>query len=751
MTQPTTREAAAGAGIPAGTVREPDRNSEGWNRPLLRLPAGIEDRYSVEGELPTRGNEADLLVARDGRSGDRVVIKLYRAGIEPKPEIMRLMAALDPHFVIRQLGHGSSEGRAFEIMEWAAEGSLTDFLKSRNGRPAPVELRAIIEQLAAALGYLHGLTPPIVHRDLKPDNILLRSRDPFDLVLADFSFASLIKEGSRVGTTRHRTIRYAAPETAAGDVSEAADWWSLGMIVAEAAAGRHPFAELTDDAIARHLVNRRPIPLEAVTEPHLELLCRGLLAYEQEERWGSSEVGRWLAGDPTLRPPRETHVPDAQESRADRPYRIGGQECWTAAELAAGLIAHWDEAVKRAGRRTDLERWLLNDLHDQDTYHRFLDLNDGERFRHLDADARLSLLLKHLDPTLPLIVAGHELTPERLLDLAGRAQRDPATWPSLLQRETIGLAAEESGTPWLKPICKDWDSAIAEAESIDRDLQGLAVGLAALDPVDAFDILILILDGDARELKTALLAKAVQDRTIRACPWIDRLLPVTGLRAGGLWLLEARLEDMRRAGAAVIRKRWSRIGKCLAALGAFLGVLMLASPLPGMLKSLRTGLPGLFDPSSRRAESPVILSASPSQGEMERAARSFVRQYYGHWSEDDADALVGYFSDAMTEKVEFYGHSVPIRDILAETKRFVQRWPERRYTVRPGSLRTECRPQARRCVLRGQVDWDCRSPARHSHSVGLAGFSLRLVLDASGALRADKIDGATLSRSIRSY
>jgi serine/threonine protein kinase len=72
-----------------------------------------------------------------------------------------------------------------------------------------------IEQLAYALVYLHGLSPPIIHRDLKSKNILIDQRG--DLKLADFGLARQQIKSSGV-TTKGGTLNYLAPEQV--DVSE---------------------------------------------------------------------------------------------------------------------------------------------------------------------------------------------------------------------------------------------------------------------------------------------------------------------------------------------------------------------------------------------------------------------------------------------------------------------------------------------------------------------------------------------------
>lgn len=70
-------------------------------------------------------------------------------------------------------------------------------------------------------GALQGLAEvQIIHRDLKPANVLVRGRQPLDLVLADFSTAT-VSEFDLQLTMARQTTRYAAPETIVGTLSAA--------------------------------------------------------------------------------------------------------------------------------------------------------------------------------------------------------------------------------------------------------------------------------------------------------------------------------------------------------------------------------------------------------------------------------------------------------------------------------------------------------------------------------------------------
>lgn len=110
------------------------------------------------------------------------------------------------------------------IMEYAAAGSLLtqSSLCTFNDH----EGREIIKQTLQGLEYLH--TRRFIHRDLKPGNILLATRDPIHVKLADFG---LTVNATDVCNTICGTPMYAAPEVWNPPYTEKIDIWSVGIIV----------------------------------------------------------------------------------------------------------------------------------------------------------------------------------------------------------------------------------------------------------------------------------------------------------------------------------------------------------------------------------------------------------------------------------------------------------------------------------------------------------------------------------------
>jgi len=69
----------------------------------------------------------------------------------------------------------------------------------------------------------------IMHRDLKPENIILKSENGFEIVIADFGFASF--KGKNLLFKRCGTPGYVAPEILEDrEYDEKVDIFSAGVI-----------------------------------------------------------------------------------------------------------------------------------------------------------------------------------------------------------------------------------------------------------------------------------------------------------------------------------------------------------------------------------------------------------------------------------------------------------------------------------------------------------------------------------------
>lgn len=117
---------------------------------------------------------------------------------------------------------------------------------------------------------------------------------------------------------------------------------------------------------------------------------------------------------------------------------------------------------------------------------------------------------------------------------------------------------------------------------------------------------------------------------------------------------------------------------------------------------------------------------APARPGLEDAARSFAEAYYATWSGSN-DTAMAFVRQAYAPSVTFFGNPRSAAWIADYKRPFTERWPVRRYAIRPGSLRVDCNAAARSCVVEGLVDWDARAPGRDAVSIGLASFTLGMV------------------------
>jgi curved DNA-binding protein CbpA len=132
-----------------------------------------------------------------------------------------------------------------------------------------------------------------------------------------------------------------------------------------------------------------------------------------------------------------------------------------------------------------------------------------------------------------------------------------------------------------------------------------------------------------------------------------------------------------------------------------------------------------------RARAAGEKSRAPVAGALEVRAASFVSARISSWSSANVSDLPSYVG-AYADQVSYYG-SVKSRElVLQDKRRFLERWPERRYELRPNSMTAQCKADV--CRVNGLLDWRARSAARGASASGIAQFEYEVVLS-DGAFR----------------
>jgi len=118
-------------------------------------------------------------------------------------------------------------------------------------------------------------------------------------------------------------------------------------------------------------------------------------------------------------------------------------------------------------------------------------------------------------------------------------------------------------------------------------------------------------------------------------------------------------------------------------------------------------------------------------GSPEQRAIDFVQSLFDRWSGPNAELLAA-LDRLYTEKVLYHGKSMPRQTVLLSKRRFANRWSQRNYAIRPGSLSATCAGAGGTCRVKGSVSWKLHEAKTTTASRGVASFAYSIVLKDSG-------------------
>jgi serine/threonine-protein kinase len=244
------------------------------------------------------GAFSELHRARDTKVGRTVALRLIRDEAFDDPAMRA--AFLDDARAASTLSHpnittlfdvGEYEGGSYLAYEFASGVSLRQECAGRAVNPRrAVELAVHIAD-ALAEGHAHGL----LHGDIRPETILVTHKGSAKIL--EFGMASWTTGGrirnravsspQSLGADAVSVVSYMSPEQALGGSTDArSDIFSLGVVLYEMLAGRHPFAAAD--------VEKTLVKVTSAGAPRLEI------AGGSDELW--RVVARAMAKDIDKRP-----------------------------------------------------------------------------------------------------------------------------------------------------------------------------------------------------------------------------------------------------------------------------------------------------------------------------------------------------------------------------------------------------------------------------------------------------------------
>lgn len=225
----------------------------------------LRGRYLLETQIGNGGTATvhravdlrrDAGAADDGR---RVAIKLLRPELRGRPqsvarlqrEFRQTQAVAHPNVV--RFHDLDCDGDAwFIVMELLSGETLGPHLRRVAPAGLPVtEAMRIAATVGGALAHAHARG--VTHGDVKPDNVFLTDAGDvrlFDFGVAPESAAQAPGDGAGVPVAAAATRVYASPEVLSGETPEPRDdVFSLGCVIYEMVAGRHPYGRQGADRV----------------------------------------------------------------------------------------------------------------------------------------------------------------------------------------------------------------------------------------------------------------------------------------------------------------------------------------------------------------------------------------------------------------------------------------------------------------------------------------------------------------------
>ena len=72
--------------------------------------------------------------------------------------------------------------------------------------------------------------------------------------------------------------------------------------------------------------------------------------------------------------------------------------------------------------------------------------------------------------------------------------------------------------------------------------------------------------------------------------------------------------------------------------------------------------------------------------------------------------MLAYVRANYGAEIRYYGKTISNAQVIEEKRRYLTRWPERTYRLKPETTRIECDEARASCQMTGELDYQARNP-----------------------------------------